>query len=54
MGHLGMAKQRLERDSRLIEKQDRLKVVAAEKNQLEAKRLAHLQRVDARLDKDKV
>ena len=54
MGHLSLAKQRLEKDSSLIEKQDKLKVIATEKNQLEAKRLAHLQKINARKEKDKV
>jgi len=54
MGHLGMAKKKLEQDNDLIEKQDRLKVLAMEKHQIEAKRLALIQRIKEREEKDAV
>lgn len=53
MGHLDLAKKKLEQDSNKIDQQNRLKSIAMEKNQLEAKRVQQLQRINQRIEKDK-
>ena len=54
MGHLDLARKKLEIDSTLIDRQKRLKELVTEKNQSESKKVAQMQRLNARIEKDKV
>ncbi len=54
MGHLGKAKEILQHDSLLIEKQDQQKLAASVKNKEESKRLFQLQREVSREEREKV
>lgn len=54
MGHLGMAKKRLEQDSSKIELQANLKIAATQKNIVESQRLLEIQKDIDRAEKEKV
>jgi hypothetical protein len=54
MGHLNKAKQNLEKDATSIEVQETLKANATEKNLAESKRVAELQRITSREERNKV
>ena len=54
MGHLDLAKRKLDQDSDRIHKQAKMNSIVAEKNLMEAKRLAIKQKINSRIEKDKV
>jgi hypothetical protein len=54
MGHLDLAKRKLDQDSDRIHKQAKMNSIVAEKNLMEAKRLAIIQKINSRTEKDKV